>query len=123
MVVREWTQDKLEEALNPVGASPPPPPLQNKNDADDAVRTRSGARIRGISEAGAITFSSGLVQRSALARAFCSSDVFQRLAHDVLNVPDVRLYHDQAVYKKPCPGRTFPFHQVRSSMLFGVPSS
>jgi hypothetical protein len=105
-------QDALEAELNPLGqeavagGGPPPPRLE------DGLRTRSGARITNISEASAITFTSGLVTQSAVAREFCSSEVFQRLVHDILNAPDVRLYTDQAVYKKPCPGRTFPFHQV-----------
>ena len=65
-----------------------------------------------------------LHERAAAAREFCGCEVFQRIVHDILNVPDVRLFHDQAVYKKPCPGRTFPFHQVLRGMLFtGVPSS
>ena len=29
----------------------------------------------------------------------------------MLNCDDVRLYHDQAVYKRPCPGRITPYHQ------------
>ena len=58
-----------------------------------------------------ITFTSGLAQQSALARSFCASPFFQQVCHDVLNCDDVRLYHEQAVYKKPCPGRIFPYHQ------------
>ena len=122
--------DTLEAELNPAGqeqavlheraaaARGATGPLEPPPD----LRTRSGALISNISEAEAITFTSALVTKSALAREFCGCEVFQRIVHDILNVPDVRLFHDQAVYKKPCPGRTFPFHQVRS-MLFGVPSS
>ena len=62
---------------------------------DEDLRTRSGAQIRSISEADAITFTSGVVTKSVLAREFSCSEVFQRICHDVLNVPDVRLYHDQ----------------------------
>ena len=93
-----------ERAAAARGATSPLEPPPN-------LRTRSGALISNISEAEAITFTSALVTKSALAREFCGCEVFQRIVHDILNVPDVRLFHDQAVYKKPCPGRTFPFHQ------------
>ena len=66
---------------------------------------------RRITSADEITFTSGLAQQSALARSFCASPFFQKVCHDVLNCNDVRLYHEQAVYKKPCPGRIFPYHQ------------
>jgi len=66
---------------------------------------------RKISSVDKITFTSGLAQQSALARSFCASPFFQQVCHDVLNCDDVRLYHEQAVYKKPCPGRVFPYHQ------------
>jgi ectoine hydroxylase-related dioxygenase (phytanoyl-CoA dioxygenase family) len=63
-----------------------------------------------IARAGEITFSTHLVLRSSLARAFCASRLFQDLAHDLLG-PDVRLYWDQAVYKKPGAAKDFPWHQ------------
>ena len=66
---------------------------------------------RTITSADQITFTSGLAQQSALARSFCASPFFQKVCHDVLNCDDVRLYHEQAVYKKPWPGRVFPYHQ------------
>ena len=66
---------------------------------------------RKISSVDQITFTSGLAQQSVLARSFCASPFFQKVCHDVLNCEDVRLYHEQAVYKKPCPGRVFPYHQ------------
>lgn len=73
--------------------------------------TGDSGRVRAISVADQISFTSGLAQRSRLAREFCGSALLSDICHDVLNAPDVRLYHDQAVYKKPCPGRVFPFHQ------------
>ena len=66
---------------------------------------------RTITSADQITFTSRLAQQSALARSFCASSFFQKVCHDVLNCDDVRLYHEQAVYKKPCPSRVFPYHQ------------
>ena len=74
-----------------------------KNDKEQSVRT--------ITNVDQITFTSGLAQESELARSFCADAVFQKICFDVLNCDNVRLYHEQAVYKKPCPGRIFPYHQ------------
>jgi ectoine hydroxylase-related dioxygenase (phytanoyl-CoA dioxygenase family) len=63
-----------------------------------------------IAEDGNITFSVHLVTRSPVLRAFCRHRVFQDLAHDLIG-PDVRLYWDQAVYKKPERPGVFPWHQ------------
>jgi ectoine hydroxylase-related dioxygenase (phytanoyl-CoA dioxygenase family) len=63
-----------------------------------------------IAKAGAITFSPHLVVRSKRLREFCAGPVFQDLAHDLLG-PEVRLYWDQAVYKKTEVQREFPWHQ------------
>jgi ectoine hydroxylase-related dioxygenase (phytanoyl-CoA dioxygenase family) len=63
-----------------------------------------------IAKAGAITFTTHLVLRSAALRRFVAGPVFRDLAHDLVG-PDVRLYWDQAVYKKPEPTRVFPWHQ------------
>jgi hypothetical protein len=83
--------DSLEAAAN--GGDP------GRQEEDSGLVTKSGAKISGISDAGAITFTSGLARSSAIARAFCSSRVFQDAAHDILNCDNVRLYHDQAVRK------------------------
>jgi ectoine hydroxylase-related dioxygenase (phytanoyl-CoA dioxygenase family) len=63
-----------------------------------------------IAEAGAITFSVHLVTRSPLLRSFAAHPVFTGLCHDLVG-DDVRLYWDQAVYKKPEKPRRFPWHQ------------
>lgn len=63
-----------------------------------------------IARAREITFSTHLVLRSKLLRAFCASPPFADLAADLVG-PDVRLYWDQAVYKKPEADRDFPWHQ------------
>jgi ectoine hydroxylase-related dioxygenase (phytanoyl-CoA dioxygenase family) len=63
-----------------------------------------------IARAGEITFTTHLVQRSETLRAFCASQLFQDLVHDLVG-PDVRLYWDQAVYKKPGTLDDFPWHQ------------
>ena len=53
-----------------------------------------------IAEDGNITFSTQLVRHSPALRRFCHHRVFRDLAYDLIG-PDVRLYWDQAVYKKP----------------------
>ena len=92
-------------------------PLRNEIDRieqESVLRLKSQEQqqpSRRITSADQITFTSGLAQQSTLARSFCASPFFQKVCHDVLNCEDVRLYHEQAVYKKPCPGRIFPYHQ------------
>jgi ectoine hydroxylase-related dioxygenase (phytanoyl-CoA dioxygenase family) len=75
----------------------------------EVLRARPGGRIF-IAEAGNITFSTHLVLHSPRLRAFCAHPVFLDLVHDLIG-PDVRLYWDQAVYKKPERPGTFPWHQ------------
>lgn len=82
-------------------------------DAYEAAVTRWLERRGGtveISDAASITFSVHAVLRSEVARRFAAHPVFARLALDLVG-PDVRLYWDQAVYKKPEPDREFPWHQ------------
>lgn len=74
-----------------------------------ALRQREGGRAF-IADADAITFSIHLVTRSSVLRDFCGSPVFQDLASDLIG-PDVRLYWDQAVYKKPEKPQPFHWHQ------------
>jgi ectoine hydroxylase-related dioxygenase (phytanoyl-CoA dioxygenase family) len=64
----------------------------------------------GIAEAGAITFTINLAHRSALLRKFVTHPVLLGLCGDLVG-PDVDLYWDQAVYKKPEKPRRFPWHQ------------
>lgn len=76
---------------------------------DEFLGHMEGGRLS-IAEQGAITFSLFLVQTSPAARSFAAHPVFADLCHDLIG-PDVRLYHDQAVYKKPEKPRRFPWHQ------------
>lgn len=76
---------------------------------EEWLRTLEGERAM-IAEAGAITFTAHLVKTSPAARAFSRHPVFADLCHDLVG-PDVRLYWDQAVYKKPEKPRRFPWHQ------------
>jgi ectoine hydroxylase-related dioxygenase (phytanoyl-CoA dioxygenase family) len=63
-----------------------------------------------IARAGEITFTTHLVKRSAVLRDFAGSALFGGLCADLIG-PDVRLYWDQAVYKKPETAAPFPWHQ------------
>jgi phytanoyl-CoA hydroxylase len=63
-----------------------------------------------IAERGAITFTIHAVLRSPAARAFSCNPTLTGIAADLLG-PDVNLYWDQAVYKKPEKPRRFPWHQ------------
>jgi phytanoyl-CoA hydroxylase len=73
------------------------------------LRTRADDRLA-IAEAGAITFSVHLVARSPVLRQLVRHPALSGIARDLLG-PDVRLYWDQAVYKKPEKPRRFPWHQ------------
>jgi phytanoyl-CoA hydroxylase len=76
---------------------------------EGVLRDQFGGRAF-IARADEITFSPHLVTRSERAKAFTKSAVFCDLVHDLLG-PDVRLYWDQAVYKKPGTADPFPWHQ------------
>lgn len=63
-----------------------------------------------ISRVDEINFTNHLVTQSKRLREFCICELFQDLGHDLIG-PDVRLYWDQAVYKKPNTTAPFPWHQ------------
>lgn len=73
------------------------------------LRTQPDGRVF-ISKADAITFTKHLVPRSEILRELSRHEVILGLCHDLVG-PDVRLYWDQAVYKKPGNPDEFPFHQ------------
>ncbi len=73
------------------------------------LRQDEGGR-RFIARAGEITFAPHLVQRSARLREFVTSSPLIDVCADLIG-PDVRLYWDQAVYKKPDTPASFPWHQ------------
>ena len=76
---------------------------------EEALRTLPGKRMF-IAEADGITFTVHLVKRSPVLREFSASRLFVDLCCDLIG-PDVRLYWDQAVYKKPEYPKPFPWHQ------------
>jgi ectoine hydroxylase-related dioxygenase (phytanoyl-CoA dioxygenase family) len=76
---------------------------------DRFLATRPDGRAS-IAEAGAITFTVHCVLRSPAARRLAVHPTLVGLCADLLG-PDVNLYWDQAVYKKPEKPRRFPWHQ------------
>jgi len=76
---------------------------------EDFLKTQKDGKLF-IARAGEITFTPKLVQRSKRLRAFCSGEIFRDLVHDLIG-PDVRLYWEQSVYKKPGADEPFPWHQ------------
>lgn len=83
----------------------------------DGFEAEAEAMLRGldddrlfIAEADAITFSPHISARSPELAAFTQHPAFAALAADLVG-PDVDLYWDQAVYKKPEKPRRFPWHQ------------
>jgi phytanoyl-CoA hydroxylase len=63
-----------------------------------------------ISRAEEITFTTHLVTQSEYLKEFSAHEVFLNLCKDIIG-NDVRLYWDQAVYKKPGTKDEFPWHQ------------
>jgi hypothetical protein len=66
--------------------------------------------VQDISAADAITFTELIVGKSEVLKRFATNETFARLAADFVG-PNVRIYWDQAVYKRPEPTREFPWHQ------------
>lgn len=78
-------------------------------EVDGILKQLDGERIS-IAESGAITFTTHLVAKSERLRAFSRHPFFVGACADLIG-PDVNLYWDQAVYKKPEKPRRFPWHQ------------
>jgi len=78
-------------------------------EAEAFVSGQEQGRV-GIARAGEIIFNPHLVARAETLRAFSKHELFRDLVHDLIG-PDVRLYWDQLVYKKPGAKDEFPWHQ------------
>lgn len=76
---------------------------------EDILRTQENGE-RFISKVDSITFAPHFVTKSPEVKAFARHPVLARIARDLLG-DNVRLYWDQAVYKKPGNPRPFPYHQ------------
>lgn len=78
-------------------------------EAAENLKARPGGRF-GIARASEIVFAPHLVTRSTTLRRFAAHPRLARLAAELIG-PDVRLYWDQLVYKKPGNPEEFPWHQ------------
>ena len=76
---------------------------------EQQLRDKYGGK-RLIARAGEITFTTQLALRLPAVRNLVCGPVFRDLCHDLIG-PDVRLYWDMAVYKKPGTTAPFPWHQ------------
>ncbi len=92
------TIDALLEELDPL-----------EREFEELIDAQFGGRMF-IARSGEITFTPHMVTRSPRAKALTRCAFFRDLAHDLLG-DDVRLYWDQAVYKKPGTTDGFPWHQ------------
>ncbi len=82
-------------------------PIEAKWEA--VLREKFGGKAF-IARADEITFTTHLVGRSSRAQAFTLEPILRDLCYDLLG-PDVRLYWDQLVSKKPGTVAPFPWHQ------------
>ncbi len=89
--------ERLIAAIDPIEAQ-----------REEWLRARGGTFL--IARADEITFSTHLVLESEVLRRLVSSSPLIDLCSDLVG-PDVRLYWDQAVYKKPGTTSPFPWHQ------------
>jgi phytanoyl-CoA hydroxylase len=80
-----------------------------EHEFEELLRQAEGGKAF-IARADEITFTTHLVARSALLRDFVASSPLVDVCADLIG-PDVRLYWDQAVYKKPGTAASFPWHQ------------
>ena len=74
----------------------------------ELVHSRGGRFV--LSAAETISFTAHLVTRSPVLADFARHPALKALCHDLIG-PDVRLYWDQAVYKKSGKPAEFPWHQ------------
>jgi ectoine hydroxylase-related dioxygenase (phytanoyl-CoA dioxygenase family) len=77
--------------------------------AEEWLRSQPGGSFS-IATADAITFTTNIAARDEDARQLVGSAVLTDLCLDLVG-PDVDLFWDQAVYKKPEKEREFPWHQ------------
>ncbi len=81
-------------------------PLEAKGEA----RLREAGGTISISSADVITFTTHLVRKSPVLKAFAAHPAIVDICHDLMG-DDVRLYWDQSVYKKTGKPQEFPWHQ------------
>lgn len=90
--------DEVEAAIDPIEA-----------ELERAVTEESGGKSR-LTDAGTITFTTHIAERSPEARKFAMNSKIRDICLDIIGAP-VRLYWDQSVYKKTGKKQEFPWHQ------------
>jgi phytanoyl-CoA hydroxylase len=100
----------MEDALDPASVAEVTAEIDPLEQEVEAVLRRAAGGKMFIARADEITFTTHLVTRSARLRALVAQPPWTDLCADLLG-PDVRLYWDQAVYKKPDTTASFPWHQ------------
>jgi ectoine hydroxylase-related dioxygenase (phytanoyl-CoA dioxygenase family) len=101
---------RLERALPPEVVARVVAEIDPFEAQTQAFLERLDGRRLFIARADEITFTTHLVRRSRYLRELVASELFRDLVHDLIG-PDVRLYWDQAVYKRPGTESPFPWHQ------------
>jgi ectoine hydroxylase-related dioxygenase (phytanoyl-CoA dioxygenase family) len=100
----------LEHAFDPAATSALTAEIDPiERAAEDRLRQIDGGKVF-IARADEITFTTHLVEHSQQLRRFVAEAPLADLCADLIG-PDVRLYWDQAVYKKPDTAASFPWHQ------------
>ena len=88
-------------------SSPPPTPSTRRPTGSSPSARAGGSRSPNAGRSRSACSRCSPTTRPA---RFAAHPVFTDLCHDLVG-PDVRLYHDQAVYKQPEKPRRFPWHQ------------
>lgn len=96
--------------LDPIGTAEVRTEVDRFEAETDAFLQQAKDGRVSIAETGAISFSPHLVARSEQLRTLSRYPAIVGVCVDLLG-PDVNLYWDQAVYKKPEKPRRFPWHQ------------
>lgn len=99
----------LEDAFDPETVAAVVAEIDPFEREGEEMLRKAGGRIY-IARADEITFTTHLVARSERLRRLVSSQPLVEICADIVG-PDVRLYWDQAVYKKPGTAAPFPWHQ------------
>lgn len=99
----------LEGAFTPAEIAAVRAEIDPFEEAHAAYARERGGKVR-LTDTEAITFTLHLVKKSAALKAFAAHPAIRDVCHDLIG-PAVRLYWDQAVYKKTEQPRDFPWHQ------------
>jgi phytanoyl-CoA hydroxylase len=100
---------KVEHAFTPVEIAAVTAAI-DPLEAEGEEKLRAAGGTVSIATADEITFTTHIVRKSAVLKAFAAHPFIKDVCHDLLG-DEVRLYWDQSVYKKTALKREFPWHQ------------